>query len=216
MFAFLLLTSFESSFSSTTPDGDGIPFPYAYGGKVILVGCLTAVSLFKFGLWRELAPLPRPTDLLLAIGIGLLVIVAWIGLDGLYPDLPFLGARTAFDPTILPGAQKWVFLTARMFGLVLLVPVFEELFWRSFLMRCLIDTEFSRVPVGKVTLFSALATSALFGLAHPEWLPAFLTGLAWAWLLKHTRSLGACVISHLVANLALGLYVLYTHQWKYW
>ena len=53
-------------------------------------------------------------------------------------------------------------------------------------------------------------------LAHPEWLPALLTGLLWAWLLRQTRSLSACVLSHAVANLALGIYVLTTGDWKYW
>lgn len=216
MFAFLLLTNFESSFTSTTPNGSGLPFPYVYGAKVAIVGCLTAISLFRFNLWRELARLPRPVDLVLSVAVGLFVIVLWIGLDGLYPDLPFLGVRTAFDPNTLPPFQKGLFLAARMTGLVLLVPVFEELFWRSFLMRFLIDSEYQNVPVGKVTWFSAAATSVLFALAHPEWLPALLTGLLWAWLLKRTKSLAACVISHMAANLALGLYVLSTHHWKYW
>jgi CAAX prenyl protease-like protein len=216
MFAFLLLTNIEAGISSTTPEGPGIPFPYVYGAKVVIVACLTAIALFRFHLWRELVPPPRSGDLALSVVIGLFVIALWIGLDGLYPSLPFLGTRSAFDPNTLPTFQKGLFLSARMFGLVLLVPVFEELFWRSFLMRCLIDSEFQKVPVGKVTLASALATSVLFALAHPEWLPALLTGLLWAWLLKRTQSLGACVISHMAANLTLGLYVLSTHQWKYW
>jgi len=216
MFAFLLLTNFEANFTSTTPGGGGIPFPYAYGAKVLIVGFLLAISLFRFGLWRELVPPPRLADVTLAIAIGVVVMVLWIGLDGHYPSLPFLGGRTAYDPTTLPPIQKWVFLTARMFGLIILVPTFEELFWRSFLIRYLIEPDFQKLPIGTVTLTSAAATSALFGLAHPEWLPALLTGLLWAWLLRRTKSLGACVISHTVANLLLGLYVLFTHDWKYW
>ena len=63
---------------------------------------------------------------------------------------------------------------------------------------------------------SATVTSVLFALAHPEWLPALLTGLLWAWLLHQTRSLTACVISHVVANLALGIYVIQYGAWKFW
>jgi len=217
IFVFLLMTNFESSFSSTTPDGQGaIPFPYAYGAKILVVGCLTVFSLVRFGLYREILPLPRGVNLLLAVGTGLAVLAFWVGLDGYYPDLPFLGARTAFDPHTLPPSQRVLFLSARMFGLVILVPIFEELFWRSFLMRCLIASDYQNVPVGKVTVFAALTSSALFAMAHPEWLPAFLTGVLWSWLLARTRSLGSCVISHVVANLALGIYVLTTQQWKYW
>ena len=86
----------------------------------------------------------------------------------------------------------------------MLVPLIEELFWRSFLIRWLIDQDFRRVPIGRVTPVSAAVTSALFAMAHPEWLPALLTGLLWAWLLQQTKSLPACVVSHVVANLAWG------------
>ncbi len=53
-------------------------------------------------------------------------------------------------------------------------------------------------------------------LVHPEWLPALLTGLAWAGLLAMTRSVTACVVSHAVANLALGIYVLATGNYQFW
>ena len=56
-------------------------------------------------------------------------------------------------------------------------------------MRIVIDPEFERVPVGRVTPASAAVTSLFFALAHPEWLPALLTGLAWAWLLWKSKSL---------------------------
>jgi uncharacterized protein len=72
------------------------------------------------------------------------------------------------------------------------------------------------VPIGKVTPLAAAVTSVAFGLAHPEWLPGLITGLAWAWLVWRTKSLSACVVSHAVANLALGLYVIATGDWKYW
>jgi CAAX prenyl protease-like protein len=110
---------------------------------------------------------------------------------------------------------KSVFLAARFAGLVLVVPLIEELFWRSFLMRWLIDPEFEKVPIGKVTPIAAGVTSVLFASAHPEWLPAILTGLIWAGLLWATKSVGACFASHVAANLALGLYVLSSGRWEF-
>ena len=115
-----------------------------------------------------------------------------------------------------PMGRESASTSVRLIGLVLLVPLIEELFWRSFLIRWLIDPDFRRVPIGRVTLFSAAATSVLFAVAHPEWLPALLTGLLWAWLLHQTRSLAACLISHVVANLALGIYVIQFGAWKFW
>lgn len=151
----------------------------------------------------------------MAIGLGIAVALAWVGLDGYYPSLPFLGTRQGFDPTKLTGPGRLGFLAIRMVGLVVVVPLIEELFWRSFLMRLVIDPEFERVAVGRVTPASAAITSVFFALAHPEWLPAFLTGLTWAWLLWKTKSLSACVASHMAANLVLGIYVLSTGHWSF-
>jgi uncharacterized protein len=145
-----------------------------------------------------------------------LVIVAWVGLDGYYPTFGMTGSRAAFNPNVLPPPAKWAFVAVRLLGLVVLVPVFEELFWRSFLIRWLVADDFTRVPIGRVTPLAAVVSSVMFGLVHPEWLPGILTGLTWAWLVWRTKNLTACVVSHATANLALGLYVLTTGDWKFW
>src|SRR5437763_1052063 len=214
MFGYLVLTTLEGYL----PHGaDGRPspvwYPLAYTAKVVVVAGLMWACRST---WRDLSPLPGLGGLALAVAVGLLVIVAWVGLDGYYPKFAITGTRSAFDPNVLPNAEKWAFVAVRLFGLVALVPVFEELFWRSFLIRWLIADDFTRVPIGRVTPLSAVVSSVMFGLVHPEWLPGVLTGFAWAWLLGRTRSLAACVVSHATANLALGLYVLATGDWKFW
>ena len=127
--------------------------------------------------------------------------------------LPHMTVPVAVDSE---SARAAVLAANQTDGLVVLVPIFEELFWRSFLIRWLVDDDFTRVPIGKVTPVAAVISAVIFGAVHPEWLPGVLTGLAWAWLLRHTRSLTACVVSHATANLALGLYVLATGDWKFW
>jgi CAAX prenyl protease-like protein len=105
-----------------------------------------------------------------------------------------------------------------MLGLVLIVPLFEELFWRSFVVRWIIEPDqFREVPIGRITPVAAAITAALFAVEHPaEWLPALLTGGLWAGLLWQTKSVSACFVSHAVANLGLGVYVLTTGAWKFW
>ena len=207
MAAFLGLSAVEGMFPGP------LWYPWLYALKIAIVSGLVWACRST---WRDLAPRPSGGALALAIALGLAVAAVWVGLDGLYPIPKFLGTRAAFDPNELPKVGRWAFLAVRFAGLVLLVPLMEELFWRSFLMRWVIDPEFTKVPIGRVTPPALAATSVLFALAHPEWLPALLTGLAWAWLVARTKNLSACVVSHATANLALGVYVVLTGDWKYW
>ena len=216
MLVFLAFTQAEASFATGSDNrADPSLYPWLYIVKILAT---TATVLAFRSTWRDFQPIPRPGVWLLAIFVGLLAIVVWIGLDQRYPALPFLGGgRSEFNPNGIPSDwQRIGFLISRFFGLVVLVPVVEELFWRSFLVRWLTDPEFERLPVGSATWKSGAIVSILFALAHPEWLPALLTGLAWIWLLRTTRNLSACLISHVAANLALGIYVLATGDWRYW
>lgn len=213
---FLLLTEAEWRL----PKGPGgAPhvtwYPIGYAVKVLVV---TIAAWLSRSAWRDLRPRPGPGGWLPAVGVGLAVTIAWIGLDALpYPRFGDVGKRQAFDPGMLAPAARIGFLAVRLFGLVLLVPLIEELFWRSFLIRWLIDPDFQKVPIGKVTPVAAAVVSVLFAAAHPaEWLPALLTGFAWAGVLWKTKSVSACVVSHAVANLVLGIYVLATGAYWFW
>ena len=214
MFAYLGLTALEGYLPQLVGTPGPQLYPIAYAVKLSIVAVL---AWYYRGTWNDFRPRPNAIAIALGIMTGLLVCVGWVGLDGHYPTFKFLGgSRSAFDPFLLEPAWRWAFICVRLLGLVVLVPVFEELFWRSFLLRWLIDNEFTRVPIGKVTLMAGAVTSVLFSLAHPEWLPALLTGALWALLLWWTKSLSACLISHATANLALGVYVIVTHNWKFW
>lgn len=193
------------------------PSPAWYAGAYAVRLAIVAAVFFRYReTWKDLRPWPRLPGIALAVVIGLLVTGLWVGLDPLYPRFGFMGKRASFDPSGLHTLARMLFYIIRMIGLVMLVPLIEELFWRSFLNRWLIDPDFRRVPIGRVTWMSGAVTSVLFAAAHPEWLPALLTGALWAWLLHQTKSLSACVISHAVANLALGIYVILSGAWEFW
>jgi len=193
------------------------PSPTWYGAAYAARVAIVAALAFRYReTWKDLRPWPRLPGIALAIATGLLVTFLWIKLDSFYPRFGFMGKRTSFDPSGMDALPRVLFYVIRMTGLVLLVPLIEELFWRSFLIRWLIDPDFRRVPIGRVTWMSGGVTSVLFAAAHPEWLPALITGALWAWLLHQTKSLGACFISHVVANLALGIYVIHFGAWDFW
>jgi CAAX prenyl protease-like protein len=213
MFAYVALTAIEGYIPAAAGRPSPLWYPLAYAAKIAVVAVLMWVCRSA---WRDLWPAPGIAGLGLSVGLGLGVTVLWVGLDGHYPTFAISGNRAAFDPAVLALGARWAFIAVRLLGLVVLVPVFEELFWRSFLIRWLIADDFKRVPIGRVTPTAAVVSSVFFGAVHPEWLPGVLTGLAWAWLLWRTKSLSACVVSHAVSNLALGVYVLAAGAWKFW
>ena len=145
---------------------------------------------------------------MLASVIGLVVTVIWIAIDPYYPKL---GTAKPFDPS-----GRWVFIGFRVVGAVLVVPLMEELFWRAFLIRWLVNEDFKKVAIGTYTGASFAITVALFGLEHAQWLAGLICGTLYNWLYYHRRDIGACVVAHAVSNAALAAWVLTTGDWNFW
>ena len=186
-------------------------FPAAYLAKAVIV---TTTLLVCRRPWADIRFDARV--IIPSIVIGLAVFVAWIGLDQLI-DYPRLGTRMGFDPGSLRGTLWWpVFLATRLYGLVLMVPVMEEIFWRSFLLRFLTRQEFTELPVGTFSASALWLMVAASAVAHPEWLAAVIASLVYALWLRRSRSLFGAIVSHATTNAALGGYVMATGEWHYW
>jgi hypothetical protein len=110
----------------------------------------------------------------------------------------------------------YTLIAFRLGGAALVVPVMEELFWRSFALRFLISSDFRSVPLGKFSWYSFIVVSILFGLEHHEWLSGMLAGMIYALVLYRTRNLFDPILAHAVTNLLLGVYVLTTGSWSFW
>ncbi|HXT71132.1 MAG TPA: CAAX prenyl protease-related protein [Vicinamibacterales bacterium] len=186
-------------------------FPAAYIAKAVIV--TTTLLVFRSPL-SDISFNPRVV--LPSIVIGLVVFVVWVGLDRII-DYPRLGSRTSFNPQQLHGSAWWPsFLAARLYGLVLMVPVMEEIFWRSFLLRYLTRVDFTAIPVGTFSAMALWVMVAASAAAHPEWLAAVVASLAYALWLRRSRSLFGAIVAHAATNAALGGYVLATGEWHYW
>jgi len=145
---------------------------------------------------------------------GIAVFVMWINLD--FPAA-VMGTLQGFDPNVVRNGTLRLLLTiSRLAGAALVVPIMEELFWRSFLIRYVISNDYSKVAIGHFTWTSFLVTAVLFGLEHNLFLAGIIAGLTYNLLLYFTRSLTACIFAHGITNLALGLYVLVTGKWYFW
>ncbi len=202
MAVFMVITTLEGVWPGA--------YPWLYGLKVMVVSWM----LGRFAQpWREIRPELKVS--VTAIAVGFVVFAEWILLDQ-WISYPHLGARIGFNPLALQGCDLPVFLAFRIYGLVIMVPIMEEIFWRSFLLRYLSVPNFRKIPVGHFTWSAFAIASILFGLLHSEWLVAILSAIIYALLLKTTKSLYACIIAHSTANLALGIYILTTSAWQYW
>ncbi len=145
---------------------------------------------------------------------GIAVFLMWINMD--FPAA-VMGKLQGFDPNMArDGALRLPLTISRLAGAALVVPVMEELFWRSFLIRYVISNDYSKVAIGHFTWTSFLVTAVLFGLEHNLFLAGIIAGLIYNLLLYYTRSLTACIIAHGITNLALGIYVLVTGKWYFW
>jgi len=154
------------------------------------------------------------TTWVLAILVGLVAIVIWIGIDSFYPKF---GKGGPFDPTTIQSvAQRNAFIAFRVFGAVIVVPVMEELFWRAFLIRWLVNEDFKGVAVGTFTWMSFAVTVALFGGEHHQWLAGLICGALYNWLYYRRKDVFACVVAHAVSNAALAAWVLTRGDWKFW
>ena len=179
-----------------------------YPAKILSV----LVLLFYF--WPRIKEEIRPFWDMNAIMVGIAVFIIWIGLEGQYPQI---GSPAGFNP-YESGQGVYVILSMgfRLFGAALVVPVIEELFWRSFALRFLIDNNIRRIPLGSFSWFSFIFVSIAFGLEHHRWLPGIFAGMLYALLLYQRKNLFSPILAHGVTNLLLGIYVIVNQDWGYW
>ncbi|MGQ0614100.1 MAG: CPBP family glutamic-type intramembrane protease [Planctomycetaceae bacterium] len=193
-----------------------------YGIRILLAGAALAWG------WRRIGPLRGPRSPLLSVatgaGVGLLGTVLWILLL-----LPFVTRE----------GDAWA---ARAFWLRfaaagLLVPLFEELAMRGYVLRVAVQWGEARragsadpladalerrslrdLAPGAATLFAVTVSTLLFALGHnPREMPAAVVyGLLMAGLWITRKDLLSCIAAHAATNLSLALYARSSASWGLW
>jgi CAAX prenyl protease-like protein len=149
-----------------------------------------------------------------AILLGFVIFFLWFFNDTATTEI--YTSDVNYDPTIFTQKIMGLLILIRLLGSVLVAPIVEELFMRSFLMRYIIDPDWERVPIGTYTFSSFSIVVLVFGFSHFRWLPGVLTAALLNLLLYRKKNIIPCVVAHASANLFLLIYVVYTNSWFYY
>jgi CAAX prenyl protease-like protein len=183
----------------------------------VKVGVVAAVLMFLWPHFEELAvPRLAPRDGLRALAIGIAVFFLWINLDTPWASLTPDNEAGGFDPRLADGRIDWLLAALRLAGAALVVPVMEELFWRSLVMRWFDHPDFLELDPRSVSRSALLASSVAFGFEHHLWLAGIIAGLAYGELYRRSGNLWAPILAHSVTNGLLGIWVLWSGHWQYW
>ncbi|HET7409755.1 MAG TPA: CAAX prenyl protease-related protein, partial [Paracoccaceae bacterium] len=111
-----------------------------------------------------------------------------------------------------PGWALAAWAVCRLLGTALVVPVVEELLFRSYLVEKL-DLRARLGPILGLTLAVAVST-ALFAALHDRWIAAAMSGLVFAGFALRRGRITDAIWCHAAANAVIGIYALISGQWS--
>jgi len=175
-----------------------------------------AVLALLVAFWRGYEELHRfaltGKQVLVASVAGIVVLVLWVNLDAAWMTI---GSAPGFDPRT-HGEIDWLLVAIRIAGAALIVPVMEELFWRSFLMRWVERSDFILLDPARIGFKAFVIPCVLFGFEHTLWLAGIVAGVAYGLLYMRHRKLWSPILAHAITNGLLGVWVLHTGGWQFW
>ena len=187
--------------------------PYSYPVKALAV-TLAVVFFWRAGAYPELDLRPSAAG----IAAGVAGFALWLLPEDLLGFLPKIGPADSFDPHASGDGWFLPLVVSRTFTAVLLVPVFEELFLRSFLIRYLDALredrdDFREIPIGRYRPFSFFGVVVAMAITHHRWLRAGLFSALMCLLLYREKRLGPVIWAHAITNLGLVIHALMTGRW---
>ncbi|TWT67186.1 CAAX prenyl protease-related protein [Allorhodopirellula solitaria] len=224
LMVFLLVGSLEA-----TPQGGPSFFglihpeyyPAVYTAKILLT---TLALILVWPAYRVFPMRIHP----IAIGVGVIGVFLWVGFVNLDIEgmlglgwLTERGQRVAYNPLEALSHRPLLaygFLAVRFFGLAVVIAVAEEMFLRGFLIRYVEDPDrWDSVSLSQVGWQALIAGTAVPMLMHPGELFAAMVWFSLvSWLMLRTGNIWDCITAHMVTNLLLGFYVMYSGNWQLW
>jgi len=105
---------------------------------------------------------------------------------------------------------------SRVVGSVAVAPLCEELAFRGYALRRLVNPDFTRVSFREWTPLAVLGSSAAFAMMHERYVAAFLAGLAYAFVQIRTGRLSDVIVAHAASNAVICIWVLVTGERGHW
>jgi exosortase E/protease (VPEID-CTERM system) len=178
-----------------------------------LYGLRVVVASLAIYAYREAYRGYKPDFSIASIGAGVAIAALWLASAAKNPDAATT-MRQAFADGPPSAFALWVVF--RCIGSVILVPICEELAFRGYLLRRLVDKDFSSVDVRTMTPLALAGSSIAFGLVHERWLVASLAGAAYALVAVRRGNLSAAIVAHAVSNALIAAWVLATGDYSQW
>lgn len=196
------------------------------------------ILLFIFRPWRWY-PAPKLKNVPLALAVGLLVFVFWVGLESEFFKSAFPKISEFYERYFVemlrfgqlrepleleanglyhydPRLTGWPLFWVHMLGTTIVIGAIEEFMFRGFLYRWMQGSPFFKKDIGKLDNNMCLLVAALFALEHNEWIMGFLCGLMFTWLMVRTRDIWAAILAHAFTNGLLGWYAVHTGAYWFW
>jgi CAAX prenyl protease-like protein len=110
-----------------------------------------------------------------------------------------------------------MFIVVHLLGSTFVVPPLEEVFYRSFLYRYFVRTDFQSMPFHQFHPTSFIVTAIIFGPGqHYQWLAGILCGMVFQWLVIRKNRIGDAMTAHAITNFLLGIWVVWKNDWIFW
>jgi len=179
-------------------------FDYFYPVKIIIT--LGVVIYF----WKYYQ-LKAPDKIVIPVIAGIIVAILWFLLVPVNEQV-----NTSFTDTISSMPLELLFIWGffRLIGFLILIPVLEELVFRSYIISRLSGQNLNNNQKPDFNILAILLSSLLFGFIHDAWIAGTIAGFIFAYVRYQSESITSCITAHGVANALVFCIAAFTGNWS--
>jgi CAAX prenyl protease-like protein len=124
---------------------------------------------------------------------GVAVFVVWVALAGTFDD-------PSLRSSVTHPSLRFVWFACRLLGAIVVIPIAEELAFRGYLARRLMDQDFSAVRYTDLSWPAIAISSVIFGVLHQGFIAGTAAGVCYALVARHRGRLSDAIVAHVVTS----------------